>query len=303
MLPALSVVAQSNEVVVKQGLTASDWIQAGAIAAAGILIAKVLSKAVSRAAGRHEGAAAAAEVVGRFVGLVLAGIAFVYALGAVGVRLGPLVGALGVGGVVLAFAGQNILANFLASIIIQLRHPFRRGDQVEAGGCEGTVDDVNFRTVVLRTFDGQRVMVPSAQVLTMPIVNHTTLGRRRTSVSIGVDYDTDLERARAVLLEAVSKADGVVEHPAPEVWVESFDDSAIQLTIRYWHAPDTASLWRIRSEVAVAAKRALDAAGISIPFPQRVFRFAPDVEVDGGGDHGERDSWRRQGMRESARRD
>jgi small-conductance mechanosensitive channel len=271
-------VAQSNEAITSSGLTAGDWALAGGIVVAGVILAKVVRGVVSRAAGRDGGHGAAADAVGRFAGLGLAAIAFVYALGVVGVRLGPLVGALGIGGLALAFAGQNILANFLASLILQLRRPFRRGDQVSVGGCEGTVDEINFRTVVLRTFDGQRVLVPCAQVLSAPIVNHTTLGRRRTTLEVSVGYDADLDEARAVLLRALETVDGVLDHPPPEVWVESFADSGVPLALRFWHPPDTATLWRVRSEVAVAAKRALDAAGIAIPFPQRVLRFVGDRE-------------------------
>lgn len=272
------VAAQAKEAIVGEPLTARDWIVAGAIALVGMAMAKVLTSVVSRAAGRDEGQTAAAEAVGRAVGLVLAAVSLVYALGVIGVRLGPLVGALGIGGLALAFAGQNILANFLASIILQLRRPFRRGDQISVAGCEGTVDDVNFRTVVLRTFDGERVMVPCAQVLTTPIVNHTTLGRRRTTLSVSVAYDTDLDEALSALRKALRREDGVLDRPDPEVWVESFADSGISLAVRFWHAPDVATLWRTRSDVAVAVKRALDEAGICIPFPQRVLRFADDRE-------------------------
>ena len=93
-------------------------------------------------------------------------------------------------------------------------------------------------------------------------------------------YDADLEEARGVLLRAVREVDGVLGHPSPEVWVESFGDSGIPLAVRFWHAPDVATLWRVRSEVAVAAKRALDAAGIAIPFPQRVLRFVSDRDQE-----------------------
>lgn len=272
LLPAV----ESAEPVVSQALTARDWIVAGTIAVVGFVAARVISTVVSRAAGRDDDEGAAAEAVGRVVGLVLAAVALFYALGVIGVRLGPLVGALGIGGVALAFAGQNILANFLASIILQLRHPFRRGDQVSVADCEGTVQDVNFRTVVLRTFDGERVLVPCAQVLSTPIVNYTALGRRRTTVEVSVAYDTDLDRALAVLADALHQVDGVLDRPAPEVWAESFGDSGISLALRFWHAPDVATMWRVRSGVAVAAKRALDAEGIQIPFPQRVLRFVAD---------------------------
>lgn len=274
--------AQSNEAILDRSLQAGDWIAAATIAAVGVAAGWLVRSAISRAAGRHDGQAMAAEAVGRAVGLLLVALSLVYALGVLGVRLGPLVGALGIGGLALAFAGQNILANFLASIILQLRRPFRRGDQIAVADCEGTVDDVNFRVVSLRTFDGERVMVPCSQVLTNPIVNYTTLGRRRTSLGISVAYEADLDRALAVIDGAIGGVEGVLARPAPEVWVEAFGDSGIDLAARFWHAPDVATLWRVRSEVAVAAKKALDAAGITIPFPQRVVRFAAD-EASGGG--------------------
>jgi small conductance mechanosensitive channel len=277
-MPVLVAAAEANEAIVGQPLTARDWIVAGAIVVTGLVLARIVRGLVARAAGGVEDdEPAAAEAVGRSVGMALAAVSLLYALGVLGVRLGPLVGALGIGGLALAFAGQTILANFLASIILQLRHPFRRGDQVSVADCEGTVDDVNFRTVVLRTFDGERVMVPCAQVLATPITNHTTLGRRRTTVEVSVAYDTDLEQALAVLREALAATDGVLDRPAPEVWVESFADSGINLAVRFWHPPDIATLWRTRSQVAVAVKRALDEDGIRIPFPQRVVRFADDV--------------------------
>ena len=244
-MPFLPAAAQAKEAIVGEPLSAQDWILAGAIALVGLALARVVRTVVAKAAGREEGPedhSAAAEAVGRFVGLVLAAVSLFYALSAIGVRLGPLVGALGIGGLALAFAGQNILANFLASLILQLRRPFRRGDQVSVAGCEGTVDDVNFRTAVLRTFDGERVEVPCAQVLVTPIVNHTTLGRRRTTLEVGVAYDTDLEQALAVLHKAVVRTEGVLDRPSAEVWVESFADSGISLAVRFWHAPDIATL-------------------------------------------------------------
>jgi small conductance mechanosensitive channel len=76
-----------------------------------------------------------------------------------------------------------------------------------------------------------------------------------------------------VLLEAVTGAEGVLDRPSPEVWVEEFADSGVGVAVRFWHAPDIATLWRVRSEVAVATRRALERDGIEIPFPQRVVRL------------------------------
>jgi small conductance mechanosensitive channel len=262
-----------SQAVIPDGLTPADWIVAGAILVLGIVIGTVLRWLVGRALGRGDNERAATLMVSRIVGWVAVTAALFWSLALLGVRVGPLFGAVGIGGVALAFAAQSILANFLASIILQVRRPFRRGDQIETNDCEGTVEDVDFRVVRLRTFDGERVMVPCAEVLSKPIVNLTTLGRRRTTLEVGVSYDADLEQARDVLVGAVEEADGVLDRPPAEVWVKEFDDSAVTLAVRFWHAPDIASLWRVRSHVAVAVKKALDGAGIEIPFPQRVLSF------------------------------
>ncbi|HWC12622.1 MAG TPA: mechanosensitive ion channel family protein [Acidimicrobiales bacterium] len=266
--------------IIRDGLTAVDWIVAGAVLAIGIAAGAVLRSLVGRALNRGDSERAATVMVSRIVAWVAVVTALFWSLALLGVRLGPLFGAVGIGGVALAFAAQSILANFLASIILQVRRPFRRGDQIETNDCEGTVEDVDFRVVRLRTFDGEQVMVPCAEVLSTPIVNLTTLGRRRTTLEVGVAYDTDLEEARDVLLAAVEGAEGVLDRPPREVWVKEFDDSAVTLAVRFWHAPDIASLWRVRSQVAIAVRKALAAAGIEIPFPQRVLTFTtgPDGE-------------------------
>ena len=263
----------ADQQVVASGLTARDWLVAGGVLVAGIAAGRVLQALLSRRIdGGGDSDEDATGLVSRFAGYVVVVAGFVYALSILDVRLAPLLGALGIGGLAIAFAAQSIIANFIASILLQLRRPFRRGDQIATNDVEGTVEDVNFRTVVLRTFDGERVFVPCSEVLDNPIVNYTAKGRRRTTVDIGVAYDADLDKARAVLLDATARVDGVLDRPRPEVWVEAFADSAVTLAVRYWHAPDAATLWRVRNEVAIACKRALDDAGISIPFPQRVIR-------------------------------
>ena len=266
--------------VLSSTLTWGDWIGAAVVFGVAIIAGRIGRGVAIRALGRGHEERAAAQMVGRMVAAVLVVGGLVYSLSVLGVRLGPLVGALGIGGVAIAFAAQSILSNFLASLILQVRRPFRPGDQVGTNNCEGIVEDVNFRTVILRTYDGERVMVPCAEVLSQPITNHTVLGRRRTTLEVGVSYDADPGKAREVLLEAVPRVEGVREQPHPEVWVESFGDSSINLVVRFWHAPDVATMWRVRSAVAVAIKRALDQAGIEIPFPQRVLRFSDTLSAD-----------------------
>lgn len=217
----------------------------------------------------------AGRLTGRFLSVIVVVIGLVYVLEILNIQIGPLLGALGVGGVALAFAAQDILQNFVAGVLLQIRRPFKVRDQISSADFEGTVIDVNLRTVEIITYDGLTVYLPNAEVLKGPIVNYTRTPQNRTSINVGLAYDTDLDQARLVLLAACQAADGVAENPGVEVWVESFGDSAINCAVRYWHASDIASRWRVRNSVATAVKRGLDEAGMVIAFPQRTLWFGP----------------------------
>lgn len=266
--------ATTKTTVVRHGIPAAAWIEAGVVLVLGIVAAALLRRALQRRLHAEEFEHQAIVLVGRFARLLVAGAAFFYALSLLGIQLGPLIGAVGIGGIAVALAAQSMLADLIASILLQTRRPFHRGDQIATNDHEGRVEDVNFRTVVLRSYDGQRVFLPASKVLNGPIVNYTALGRRRTRLTIGLSYDADLEHAAGRLLEAVRTVDGVHGRPAPEVSVTEFGESSVNVDLLYWHAPDQATTRRVRSAVAIAAKRALDQAGIDIPFPQRVLRFA-----------------------------
>ncbi len=215
------------------------------------------------------------RLTGRFLSVVVVIIGLVYVLGILNIQIGPLLGALGVGGIALAFAAQDILQNLVAGVLLQIRRPFRVRDQISSGDFEGTVIDVNLRTVEMTTYDGLTVYLPNAEVLKAPIVNFTRTPLNRTSIEVGLAYDTDLDQAREVLLAACQGAEGVADTPEVEVWIQSFGASAINCAVRYWHASDIASRWRVRNAVATAVKRGLDGVGIVIAFPQQTLWFGP----------------------------
>jgi small-conductance mechanosensitive channel len=176
----------------------------------------------------------------------------------------------------LAFAFQDILQNFIAGILLQLKRPFTYGDQVSINDHEGTVRTIDSRLVTINTPDGETIMIPSATVIAADINNYTTLGGRRTTVPVGVAYGTDLRRAKDVLSEAVRTVPQVREVPEPEVLFEGFGDSSIDFVVRYWHGPSIATFWNTRSDVGLAIDEALAAADIVIPFPQRTLHWGRD---------------------------
>lgn len=266
--------AQSGtDEVIPDGLEAGDWIRAGIILVSAVVAAWILQAVIQRVATRADVDLPLVPLLARTVRNVVVLGGFLAALGSLEVQLGPLLGALGIGGLAVAFAAKTILENLFASILLRTRRPIRRGDQITALDHQGTVEEITLRVVVLRSFSGERTYLPCAEVLGHPIVNHTVNGARRTSLTVGVAFDTNLDEAIRLLQGVLEATDGVRAAPPPEVWVERFAESSVDLALRFWHEADNAAVWRVRSAVATAAKRALDEAGIEIPFPQRTVSY------------------------------
>ena len=188
------------------------------------------------------------------------------ALQRLGVNVGPIVAGLGVTGFILGFAFQETLGSFAAGMMIALNQPFKVGDYVVAGGVEGAILELNMMATVFATADNKKVVVPNKVVWGSAITNFTSLGKRRVDTKIGVAYGTDLRKAVTVALEALKTVPGVLTDPAPAVAVGSLDDSAVTLNVRPWSS--SADYWAVYSGALEAVKKAFEANGISIPFPQ-----------------------------------
>ena len=274
----LAQVAPDPEAVdeaVPQGLMWNDWLLAAAVFVAGLVVAGIVHRAVVRTLGRRS--AGSGQLLGRLGALVVGTIGFVYALSSIGVEVGLLIGALGIGGIALAFAFQDILENFMAGVILQVKRPFRHGHIIEAGEGRhlGTVHEIDSRSVIIDMFSGERVILPAAEVLKAPIINWTAKPRRRLAVPIGIAYRADPEDAIEAIERRLADLDEIVHDPAPRVLLAGFGESAVDLVAYVWHE-SFGDVFLIQHLVVQAAKHALDDAGIEIPFPQRVVSFAAD---------------------------
>lgn len=247
-------------------LTATDWLIAGAIVVGAVAVGFVFRFAISRALSSR--GQLVSRLISRLAFGVVVALGFVYALNQVGVSIGPVLGLLGLFGLALALAFQEVLGNFIAGIMLSLQRPFRVGDEIRTSDYEGTVKDVSLRTTTVHTFDGVQAYIPNNEVWTNAIENSTETELRRTTLPLGVSYDTDLDSAQELILETVRAIDGVADEPAPQAFVHEFGDSSINYAVRFWHASPIATEWRVRDEAARALTRALDDAGIEIPFPQ-----------------------------------
>lgn len=259
-----------DDVLLDDSLTSGDWIRAGGILVGAVVVAIATSRVARSLFGKALGSGFAAIITARLIGYLVFLIGLVYALNTLGVRVGPLLGALGLGGLVLALALQKVVENFVGALILQTRRPFTIGDTVELSDHIGVIVDIDARTVVLRGLDGSMIRIPNGEVLNTPIVNLTREQRRRSELAVGVAYDSNLDEATRVLRQATARVQRVASHPAPQVLLRQFGTSSIDFTIYYWHQSDVPSELAATHDLVLAVHHALADAGITIAFPQVV---------------------------------
>lgn len=195
--------------------------------------------------------------------------------------LGDIVGLLGLGSVAIGFAFQDIFKNFLAGVLLLLNEPFRLGDQIIVNEFEGTIEDITIRSTQIKTYQGERVVIPNSIVFTSPVQVLTAMPHRRTDLALGIDYNTSLSAAMETLLEAIENVPGVLSSPEPEVDAVGFGDSSIDLMIRYWTLPQKVQVRQTKTRVIVALKKACEQADISIPYPIRTLYYYNNGEDSG----------------------
>ena len=232
-----------------------------------------LAYKISRRAQRHNNVGLVIGRLGQGVA-VLTGILVASVIAIPGFTVGQLFSILGVGSVAIGFAFRDILQNFLAGILLLLNQPFRIGDQIITDKLEGTVEDIQTRATFIRTYDGRRVVVPNSDLFTNLVTVNTAFETRRLEHVIGISYDDDIEKAIGVLEEVMRHAPSVLDAPEPDAFVVDFNESSIDIQMFWWiSSPYQKDVIFSRGEVLRNAKRALDKAGISIPFPIRTLDF------------------------------
>lgn len=179
----------------------------------------------------------------------------------------------GIVGLALAFAFQDIAANFISGIFISFRRPLHIGDIVKVQDYMGTVEDINLRDTVLLTFQGQRVIIPNKEVFQNPIENYSLLGKRRMDLLVGISYGDDLQKVKDVVMKAVEKVSVRTNDPIT-FFYDEFGDSSINFQVRIWiNNPDQPIWLQGRSEAVMLIKKAFDENDITIPFPIRTLDF------------------------------
>lgn len=182
-----------------------------------------------------------------------------------------LLAGVGILGLALGFAFQDIAANFVSGILLAIRRPFQEGDLIDSGGITGTVQEVNLRSTIIRQFDGQIVYVPNKDVFGGAIRNLYGSGDRRVDILCGVSYNDDLDKAKRVALAAMKQVPNRDESQEPAFFYTGFGGSSIDFVVNFWtkNSGDHGAFLQAQSDAIIALKKAFDEAGVDIPFPIR----------------------------------
>lgn len=177
---------------------------------------------------------------------------------------------LGIGSIALGFALKDLLQNWIAGFFILLRRPFHRGDQIKVGDIEGTVQAVETRATLLKTFAGRLVIIPNSEIYTRSVTVHTAYEMRRSEITVPVGLEVDLDQAINVFREAVHDVPDVLPEPPPDVLPWAFSNNNVDIRVRWWTKPQRAFEVRTRAAVVFAIKRACEASGIALPADTKI---------------------------------
>lgn len=233
----------------------------------GKMIARMVTKYLEKALLKSGTDPMLADFLGNISYAILLISVILAAISSLGVAVTSLLAIFGAAGLAVGLALKDSLSNFASGVMIIIFRPFTTGDFITAGGSSGTVDEIGLFCTLLHTGDNQRIILPNSAVLGGTIVNTSALSTRRVDLVIGIGYDDNIGTAKDVILGVIDADTRILKDPAAGVAVAELADSSVNLNVRPW--VNSEDYWAVRADLLENIKISLDAAGISIPYPQQ----------------------------------
>jgi small conductance mechanosensitive channel len=206
---------------------------------------------------------------------VILAFVFIAVLNRFGVETTSIIALLGAAGLAVGLALQGAMSNLAAGVMLMIFRPYKAGDFIDAAGKFGNVQEISLFTTILRTFDHQQIIIPNGQIWGAQIVNHSHHEIRGVEMTFGVSYDSDIDATRAVIEKVFAEHPLILNDPKADIAVSTLNDSSVDFITRPFVKGE--HWFDVRYSVPEAVKKALDKAGIEIPFPhQKVILFKGD---------------------------
>ncbi|CCJ86070.1 small-conductance mechanosensitive channel MscS [Cronobacter dublinensis] len=252
---------------------AVNIVAAIAIIIVGMIVARVISNAVNRLMLARHIDATVADFLSALVRYGIIAFTLIAALGRVGVQTASVIAVLGAAGLAVGLALQGSLSNLAAGVLLVTFRPFRAGEYVDLGGVAGSVLHVQIFSTTLRTADGRIVVVPNGKIIAGNIINFSREPVRRNEFIIGVSYDADIDKVRALLTEIIESDDRILKDREMTVRMNELGASSVNFVIRVWSK--SSDLQAVYWDVLERIKKTLDANDIGIPYPQMDVHYKP----------------------------
>jgi len=259
-----NLVAKVSELLPVYGLRV---VAAIVVFIVGRWIAKGLTKAVEKLMKRSTVDPTLIKFTANVTYIALFTFVILAMLGQLGIQTTSFIAVLGAAGLAIGLALQGSLSNFAAGFLMILFRPFKVGDFIEGAGAAGTVEEIQIFTTTILTPDNKTVIIPNAKLTGDNIVNWTVKGTRRVDMVFGIGYGDDIDKARQIMADVIAKDNRILKDPATTIAVSELADSSVNFVVRPWVKGE--DYWNVYFDTTENVKKALDIAGISIPFPQR----------------------------------
>ena len=230
-------------------------------------VAKAFVGFFVRAAAGAEMDKTLSRFLSNLINIVLMILIALTALSALGVNTTNFLAIFGAIGLAVGLALKDSFSNFAAGVMLVFFRPFKSGDFIEAAGISGIVQSISIFNTVLKTPDNRVIIVPNSLIHADTITNHSAEDMRRIDLIIGIGYNDDIARAKALIQGVLSQNDRVLDQPPPSMMLLDLGESSVDIAVRPW--TKSADYWSVRSELLENIKRALEHAGLSLPYPQR----------------------------------
>lgn len=190
-----------------------------------------------------------------------------------------VLGGTGLVGIIIGLAFREIAENSLASILLSARNPFRTGDWIKIGEYQGIVQNLNMRTTILLTLDGNHIQIPNSLVFKSVVTNFSSNPNRRAEFTVGIGYDNSIVQAQDLIIAILRAHPAVLAEPEPAAIVDELGPSTVDIRVQFWFDGKSYSLFKVRSSVMRQVKLALQVASISMPAPVHEVIFPEGVPL------------------------
>lgn len=242
----------------------------------GVLVARAVSSSLLKFFGKKEFDVTLSKFITTAVKGTILGFAFIVAIGKFGITIAPFIAALAAMAFGASFAIQGPLANYGAGLVIILTRPFVVGNTIKVSNISGIVDEVKLGATILTDEDGVKITIPNKLIVGEII--HNSEERKIVEEMVGISYDSDPEKAIRIIKEALESFEDISKEPLPQIGIQEFGDSSINIGLRYWIPTD--KYFKILYQVNLSIYKHLKENNIEIPFPQRdVHIVSPSQDV------------------------